>query len=650
MALAGLMVSQKTRDRWLVRMAPEMFVNPAEQEMFRCIRAVHQKGKTPDPENCFDHLCSVIGKKRGVSWYLNAFKTFVGKGNVKANFYADTAEDDIPNKAGKYILELGNRWANRIAGMGEAELAAMKVCGFGPDQVIAREVQLAKNEANARDVTTPTAEAIEALDDGDTDLAAANRLVKAHGHNIRYCPANSTWYVWDHKHWRFDDGAKIVHRLAAQTARQYTISRLGGDMNDLRNAKKLENDSRLRGAVRTAESIESVTIGPNQFDAIPYLLNFQNGTVDLRTAELGPHVREHFNTHLLDVEYAPKTGCPRFLRFLEEIHPGQPEVTEFLRRWVGYCLTGETREHKFIVAVGEGRNGKSVLFETLSALMGPQLSGQAPRSLLMHRKYDGHPAEFQSLKGKRLVLISEIDGGQSFGAERVKWLTGGDSITARGMRENFSTFMPTHKFCMYLNELPEVTDSSTAFWERVRVIHFNEQFIGKRQDPTLKQTMLEKEAAGIIAWAVSGAKDWYDSGLTNPTEVDLASLAYRNDSDDVKKWLEDILLDGTMDSEQSAKFLSDSYSSWAERNGGRSLTMKALSNELKRHKATRKHTKRGTVWSIPSLEQLLGTVTGDTCDTFSDSSLMGGVHGDSTGNTCHHLSPVTADDEDCLPF
>ncbi len=645
--LSALMLSEAARAKWLPRMVPEMFSDAAHAEEFKALRYLHQHGHPVSPETVFERLTATIGARRSAP-YLDHLREIAdlcpGPNQAEA-------------EANRCVPAVGRAWATRIDDQTGKEWRSLVRCGYSPDQLANQEDNAERRIMHAVEVRPPAPpepsdEAIAELDEGDTDLAAANRFVKMFGHNIRFCPEKNRWYVWVNTHWRHDDGASIVTRLAAQSARRHSISCIAKDIAALRAARKLENDTRIRGSVRLASALESVRVELAQLDAVPHLLNFMNGTVDLRTAEILPHSREHLITHLIEVMYNPKSGCPRFHRFLGEIHPGQPEVTDFVHRWIGYCLTGEIREHKFIVAVGDGRNGKGTLFETIALFLGPQLAFQAPRSLLMHRKYDGHPAEFNALRGKRLVLVSEVDGGQSFGAERVKWLTGGDSITARGMNENFSTFMPTHKFCMYVNELPAATDSSVAFWERVRVVTFNESFVGERKDPELKPK-LAAEAEGIMAWAVAGAVSWYANGLPEVSEVNLASLAYQNESDDVKRWLEDILLDGTMGREQTAKFFSDSYAEWAKRNGGRDFSMKALASELKRHKATKRRTKYGAEWTLPSLEDLIGTVTGDGCDGFSDSSLVRGAHDSTDQNTRHHPSPVTTgalDEEDILPF
>lgn len=485
-----------------------------------------------------------------------------------------------------------------------AENLVERIEAAKPARLDSRKEDPKDEHKKERDAKTASVKmSVEDLDQIDTDLAAAHRFQAMFGSEVRYCGARNTWFVWDGRRWAIDVD-NVAEKLAGKSARAYTVRCLDRTEKEITAAKRMEARNRIVGALAQARSLDGIATPASVFDACDDLLTVRNGTVNLRTGDLLPHDREHYITHLVDVDYDPEAKAPRFMQFLDEIHPGQPEVTEFLRRWIGYCLTGETREHKFLVAVGEGRNGKSVLFEAISRILGTTLAGPAPRGLLMMRKFEGHPVDLASLRGQRLVTVSEVDGGESFGAARVKWLTGGDTIKARGMRENFTDFRSTHKFCIYLNDLPEVNDSSTAFWERVRVVTFGQQFVGEKCDPDLSRKLMAEDA-GILAWAVSGAIDWYDGGLTSPEEVDLASMAYRNEADDVRRWIEDSLLDTVSDREQLAKAHFDSYETWCSRNGGRSMSMKAFAGELKRHKCSKRKTKRGMEWTLPTLEVLL---------------------------------------------
>jgi hypothetical protein len=68
--------------------------------------------------------------------------------------------------------------------------------------------------------------------------------------------------------------------------------------------------------------------------------------------------------------------------------------------------------------------------------------------MLTVRKFDAHPTELARLYRKRMVVASETEEGQKLNVSLVKRLTGGDTVTARFMRQDFFEFRPTHKLLM----------------------------------------------------------------------------------------------------------------------------------------------------------------------------------------------------------
>jgi putative DNA primase/helicase len=67
---------------------------------------------------------------------------------------------------------------------------------------------------------------------------------------------------------------------------------------------------------------------------------------------------------------AETPDCPRFLTFLNEATGDDPTLIRFLQQFCGYCLTGSVQEHALIFVYGPGKNGKSVLLNTVSSILG----------------------------------------------------------------------------------------------------------------------------------------------------------------------------------------------------------------------------------------------------------------------------------------
>jgi len=125
-------------------------------------------------------------------------------------------------------------------------------------------------------------------------------------------------------------------------------------MNDW--AKKCQTRARLESIVKLAESELPIATEFEIFDLNPWLLNVENGTINLRTGQLHPHKRTDLLTTLAPVHYDPDATCPLWLKFLHRIMDGNTEKVDFLQRAVGYALTGDVSEQKLFFLHGNGAN------------------------------------------------------------------------------------------------------------------------------------------------------------------------------------------------------------------------------------------------------------------------------------------------------
>jgi len=108
---------------------------------------------------------------------------------------------------------------------------------------------------------------------------------------------------------------------------------------------------------------------------------------------------------------APGGECPRFMAFLNEITNGDRSLCDFLQRMFGYCITGSTREHGLFFFYGTGANGKSVLLNTVSGILG-DYHRTAPIETFTASSFDRHPTELAGLQGRRLVTAIETEEGR----------------------------------------------------------------------------------------------------------------------------------------------------------------------------------------------------------------------------------------------
>ncbi|MHB8234313.1 MAG: DNA primase family protein [Solirubrobacteraceae bacterium] len=413
-----------------------------------------------------------------------------------------------------------------------------------------------------------------------TDLGNAERLVAAHGQDVRYV-AGIGWHVWTGARWESDETGELPRR-AKLTARAILHDAANCDDSDERKAivkwaTVSESEPRLRATVALAASEQAVVARANELDAHPMLLNVANGTLDLSTGRLRAFERNDLITLQTAVAFEPDASCPRWERFVAEIFAGDVELIAFMQRLVGYCLTGDTREEVLTVLEGVGCNGKSTLVAALKALLGPY-AVTAPFDTFMRARGDRGPRnDLARLRYARLVTASESGAGRSLDEATVKEITGGDTIAARFLYGEHFEYAPQFKLMLVTNHRPRVDGADEALWRRLRLVPFTESFEG-RQDRGLADT-LEHELPGILNWALRGCLDWQRDGLGDAAAAQSATTEYRQDEDVLGAFLDERC---TLDGEADRTELRDAYTAYCQEIGETPLAANVLGRQLAR--------------------------------------------------------------------
>ena len=163
--------------------------------------------------------------------------------------------------------------------------------------------------------------------------------------------------------------------------------------------------------------------------------------------------------------------CARWLAFLAEASGNDAELINFIQRWCGYSLTGDISEHALVFCYGPGGNGKTVLLNTVSAILGDYATVAAMETFVASQ-FDQHPTDLAMLRGARLVTAAETEEGRAWAETRIKQLTGGDPISARFMRQDFFTYKPTFKLMIIGNHEPALRNVDDAARRRINIVPF----------------------------------------------------------------------------------------------------------------------------------------------------------------------------------
>ncbi len=415
-----------------------------------------------------------------------------------------------------------------------------------------------------------------------TDMGNAARLTDLHGEDFRYSYEMGRFLYYDGRRWRPDANGS-VERMAKDTVRSI-YAEADRESDDGRrkalgkHAVRSESKRAMQAMMDLARSEPGVPVSPEDLDADPWLLNVENGTVDLRTGELRGHSREDRITKIAPVAYDPDERAPAWDALLERVLPSE-SLRSFLKKYVGYALTGDVSEQILAVLYGSGANGKSTIINAVLEMLGNYGKQAAPELLVATR--GSHPTELADLQGARFVASVEVEDNRRMDESQVKQLTGGDKIKARYMRQDFFEFDPTHKVCLATNHKPVIRGTDNAIWRRMRLVPFDVTIPREEQDRKLPEK-LRDEMPGILRWAVEGCLEWQREGLDPPEEVRKATGSYRSEMDVLAAFISDecFVEAGNPNVKVAVKEMYAAYERWCREQGEERETGRRFASKL----------------------------------------------------------------------
>lgn len=366
------------------------------------------------------------------------------------------------------------------------------------------------------------------------DTGNACRFRNKFGDLIKYNYDNKMWMIWNGKYWQFDvcDQIKNLVEILIEEMRLEAVETQNKDK--INNAKRAANKSGKDALLSECKHLVPIT--NNQLDNYKYLINCNNGILNLKTLELMNHDKEYLLSNFTDVNYIKNAKPKKFIKFLKEIFCDNEEKIAFIRKLFAYCLTGETKDQAFIIFYGEGSNGKSVLIDLIQHIMGEYCT-TANKDLLLDKKFQTQAmSEVARLKGMRCIFVSETESGDKLKESFVKDITGGNSITARFLYANEFTFYPEFTPILVTNHLPIINSMDKAMLRRLYPVDFSRIFSVKEQNINLLDELLEEKDL-IFSWIVEDS--WYKGRLVRYQFIEDNLNAYKKEMDIVDKWIDE---------------------------------------------------------------------------------------------------------------
>jgi putative DNA primase/helicase len=405
-----------------------------------------------------------------------------------------------------------------------------------------------------------------------TDLGNARRFVNQAAGTLRFLVEQQKWIHWTGKRWEIDRSGEAL-RAARQAVQSIYSEAAAAQVEDMRkaiaqHAVRSEAESKLAAMVSLARSESEMPITLNELDRDPWLLNCENGTLDLKNFKLLPHKAEDFITKMCPVAYEPRARSSVWEAFLERILP-DPGVRRYVQRAAGYSLTGDVSMEKLFFAFGPPATGKTTFLSAVATVLGDYAATSDFESFLQRDHATGAPRnDIARLVGKRFVQSVEVADGQRFAEALINQLTGGDTISARLLYQEAFEFKPQFKIWLAANNRPRVSGPEGAIWRRLVQIPFLMEIPENERDPGLKARLCGSERAAVLAWLVEGCRMWQAEGLREPGAVKDMTQEYREESDVLRDFIEEKCTLSPTAQVRSAELWA-AYQDWAKTSGER---------------------------------------------------------------------------------
>ena len=274
------------------------------------------------------------------------------------------------------------------------------------------------------------------------------------------------------------------------------------------------------------------------------LIALKNGYLDPKTLEFTPFNSEENVIYSLPVKYDPEEEVPKeFMEFLNSsLDPGEKLLIQEL---MGYCLLPDYMFHHLFWVYGVARAGKGVWARTMNALFGRTFSSVPINHLNGHYRF-AEARLFRKLcniSSEPTLKKDQKGQTQYMSVQTLNALTGKDLISAELKNiQNPIEFTNKAKIIILSNELPRVRETSDAFFQRLKIIHFNKQFLGKNQIKNYEDQWIHdpKKMSGLLNFATKGAIRVLENGdFTIPESEKELKIQFVRNNDTFNAFMEE---------------------------------------------------------------------------------------------------------------
>lgn len=410
--------------------------------------------------------------------------------------------------------------------------------------------------------------------------------VKAYGEKTRYFIYDENKRLWvDTKDSEF---LSFMYNWYNQTTKN--IRQLIGELQDKRIQTLINNFDkssyinniidRCKGNLYDEDFVKTMN-AMNE-----YLPILEGKKINLKTGEVTDRVKEDKFTFECQVKMTESTKNAE--KYFTDLFPNV-EHREYVRRCLGYFLTGDTTARCFFVFYGIGKNGKTMLSKLMDLILN-KFYHQCSEEVFKEKTHvGGATPHLYSLMGKRLGIYSEgkTADQMELNFSNLKQVSGEDKIYARGLYRDPVDFYSTIKLVLLTNYTPPLS-AEKAIKDRLRYIFFDQKFSSDPKKGEKKIDFdfvekLEKEYLNeVFTWIVKGAIEYYKTKeIVMPNDFQERTTNLLKAEDSIETFITRFITK-TNDQKDYIKrsILFETYQNFCKKNSQRCQPRSSLYNRL----------------------------------------------------------------------
>ena len=377
------------------------------------------------------------------------------------------------------------------------------------------------------------------------DTGNAQRIYKKFGDILKYDRINQVFLIYNKALGIWVEDTKeninikrLVDTIIDDLRAEIETPRVKNDekiyLQYLRNINWLSSRGGKDNAIGELKHLGDIICSPNDFDTDPYLLNTLSGVLNTKNGQLVEHNPNFMMTKSTRCRIDMKNEPTLWLKFFDEMCCHNEEMKGYLKRAVGYSLTGLTIEQCYFNLYGDGNNGKSVFLDTITSMLGDYACVVSVDTFIEKKFANGGNAspDLARLKGIRFACTGEPREANVLDESLMKSISGGERMLARRLHREPFEFYPQCKVRLSCNNMLKVKGTTKGDWRRNKKIDCKYDVPKDKIDKLLSKKLLE-ELPQILGWALQGCIEWQDNGLQEPDYISKSVEEFRIESNSV---------------------------------------------------------------------------------------------------------------------